>query len=53
VAKTTIDDLLAAIEAVQILGQTVSKHDQAIEKIVDKLDEMQRRLDSLSEAARD
>jgi uncharacterized coiled-coil protein SlyX len=46
VPKRTIDELLAAIEAVQVLQQTVAKHDQAIEKLIDKLDEILRRLDS-------
>lgn len=50
--KRTIDDLIAAIDAVRVLEQTVAKHDQAIEKIVDKLDEIQRRLDRLAKVSK-
>ncbi len=50
--KRTIDELIAAIDAVQILEGTVAKHDQAIEKIVNKLDQIQRRLDDLEKAAK-
>jgi len=37
-AKSSIDELISAIKAVQVLEQIVARHDRAIEKIVDKLD---------------
>lgn len=51
-AKSSIDELIAAIKAVQVLQEVVAKHDLAIGRIVDKLDTLQRRLDDLSDAAR-
>ena len=46
-AKKSIDELIEAIEAVQILQEAVTKHDKAIEGILDKLDRMQDRLAAL------
>ncbi len=46
-AKTTIDELLAAIELVRILQQTIGKHERAIAQIIDKLEQVEQRLDSL------
>ena len=43
----TIDDLLEAIEAVQILKDTLGKHEQLITKITDKLGAIEKRLDAL------
>ncbi len=42
--KRTIDELLAAIDAVEFLREAVRKHDTAIEQIADKLDLIERRL---------
>jgi uncharacterized protein Yka (UPF0111/DUF47 family) len=50
VAKTTIDELLAAIELVRILQQTIGKHDQAIAQIIDRIEQVEKRLDDLPEA---
>ena len=50
--KSSIDELISAIKAVQVLEEIVAKHDQAIEKIVDKLDIIQRRLDNLPDATK-
>ncbi len=47
--KSSIDELISAIKAVQVLGEIVARHDLAIEKIVDKLDAIERRLDELSD----
>ncbi len=47
-AKTTIDELLATIELVRILQQTIGKHDQAITQIIDKIEQVERRLDELA-----
>ncbi len=47
-AKTTIDELLATIELVRILQQTIGKHDRAIAQIIDKLEQVERRLDKLA-----
>lgn len=49
-AKSSIDELISAIKAVQVLEEIVARHDQAIEKIVDKLDAILRRLDERSDA---
>jgi len=51
-AKSSIDELISAIKAVQVLEEIVARHDQAIERIVDKLDIIQRRLDDLSDATK-
>ena len=47
-AKTTIDELLAAVELVRILQQTIGKHDRAIAQIIDKLEQIAKRLDGLA-----
>jgi BMFP domain-containing protein YqiC len=46
-ARTTIDDLIAAIDAVRILKETVDRQGQALLKVVDKLDEIEKRLASI------
>ncbi len=50
--KSSIDELISAIKAVQVLEEIVAKHDQALEKIVDKLETIQRRLDALPDATK-
>jgi hypothetical protein len=50
VAKTTFDQVLAALDAVKILQETVIKHDQAIGKIIDKLEQIEKRLDGMAQA---
>jgi hypothetical protein len=47
VTKRTIDDLLKAIERLDDLQATLAKHDTLFGKILDKLEEMDRRLDLL------
>ena len=49
--KTTIDELLNAIETVRILKETVAKHDRAIERVLDKLDLIERRLAAIEPGA--
>ena len=46
-AKTTIDELLATIELVRILQQTIGKHDRAIAQIIDRIEQVEQRLDEL------
>ena len=43
-AGPTIDDLLKAIETVQILQDTIAKHDQLLGRIIDKLEAFEKRL---------
>lgn len=43
-AKRTIDELLAAVETVAILKDTVAKHDETLARILDKLEQLERRV---------
>ncbi len=51
-ARTTIDDLLAALDTIKILQDTVAKHSQAFAKIIDKFDEIEKRLAALEQAGK-
>ncbi len=44
---TTINEVSEAVKAVIVLKDTVAKHDQLIEAIADKLDQIYVRLDRL------
>jgi uncharacterized coiled-coil protein SlyX len=44
VPDKTIDELLEAIETVQILKDTLGKHEQLITRIADRLDAIEERL---------
>lgn len=45
--KRTIDELLDAIETVQILKEAVRRHETALERVLDKLDRIDARLDAI------
>ena len=51
-AKTTIDELLATIELVRILQQTIGKHDRLIAQIIDKIEQVEQRIDELAKTSR-
>jgi hypothetical protein len=44
-AKTTLDQVLEALEAVKMLKDTAGKHERAIGKIVDRLDRLEKQID--------
>lgn len=46
-ADKTIDELLEAIETVQILKDTLGKHERLITRIADNLDKIDKRLGAL------
>jgi uncharacterized coiled-coil protein SlyX len=48
VADRTIDELLEAIETVQILKETIGEHAQSIARIADRLESLEKRLDTLA-----
>jgi hypothetical protein len=50
VPDKTIDELLEAIEAVQILKEALGKHEQLFAKIADKLERLEERLGMLEAA---
>jgi hypothetical protein len=50
--QNSIDDLIGALETVRILQDTVGKHDRLLTAILDRLDEIGRRLDEIEKGAR-
>lgn len=51
-AKRSIDELLAALEAIDILNGTVAKHDDMLTRIVAKLRQLEERVAALEKAER-
>jgi len=50
--KDSIDDLIAAVEAVEILQEAITKLNRAISDITDRLERLEDRLTTLETPAR-
>jgi uncharacterized coiled-coil protein SlyX len=50
VAKTPISELIKALNVLKSLQETVGKHEQVIEKILDRLDAFDERLTEFEKA---
>ncbi len=46
-AKTPVTEILAAIEAVREVKDVVAKHDQAIEKLITRIEQIEARVKAL------
>lgn len=47
-AKTPIEEVVRAVEAVRTLTDLADRHDIALKRILDRLDMIEQRLDALS-----
>jgi hypothetical protein len=53
VPKRTIDELLAAMDAVELLKNAIARHDTALQHVLDRLISVERRLATLEDGRRD
>jgi hypothetical protein len=52
VPKTPIADLLEALKSLKSLQETVGKHDEVLSRILDRLDDIDKRIPSAEKTAK-